>query len=296
MIEFNKSEHKIAIIAPASGCKDKEESFERLQQAVSFFTKHGFECSYDEQIFAGDKLEYFAAPRVERRRQLQDALLDPEVRIIWAFRGGYGCSNIVFDFMEVVPSGPKILVGFSDITALHMLFNKYYKFPSIHGSMNAQKSRALEEVLSVIAGNNVDIELKSLNSVKSDSLRGKMLGGNLTVLCNMIGTKLQPATEGKILFLEDVNEKGYQVHRHLVHMYNAGLLKQIKALVFGEFTNSDQYIEQSITSFAEEYLFNIPVYTTNEFGHGDINHPITIGGAGKITNNILTIASPFQLI
>jgi muramoyltetrapeptide carboxypeptidase len=302
MIEFDKAKDKLAIIAPASGCRDsqgqmdKAQSFARLQETISFFKQNDFKCIYDEQIFAGDSLEYFAAPREERIKQLKAALEDPDVKIISAFRGGYGCLDIVFDCLDIIPSGPKILIGFSDITILHLLFNQHYKFPSIHGVMNAQNQKMLGEVISVIAGSDISIELKSISSaVKGAKITGEMFGGNLAVLCSMIGTRLNPNTIDKILFLEDTGEKGYQIHRHLLHMYQAGLFNGVRGLVLGEFTESDQNIELSIKAFIDEYLPNIPVYKTNYIGHGQINHPIVIGAMGVIEDNRLTVSSPFKL-
>lgn len=276
---------------------DKAKSLQRLQTLISFFEKNEFQCNYNKKIFAGDKLEYFAASKAERIEQLKTALQDPQVKIIHAFRGGYGCADIAFDCIDIVPSGPKILVGFSDITILHLLFNQCYKFPSIHGVMDAQKIEMLEEVISVIAGGDIQIELQPLTSTAEGSkVTGEVTGGNLTVLCSVIGTKLQPVTKDKILFLEDISEKGYQVHRHLVHMYRAGLFTEIRGLILGEFTASDQSIETTITSFINEYLLDIAVYRTDTIGHGDVNHPITIGAIGNISANCLIITSPFKMI
>jgi muramoyltetrapeptide carboxypeptidase LdcA involved in peptidoglycan recycling len=296
MIEFDKKRHKISIIAPASSCGSGEENTERLEKLVQFFGARGIKCTYDEKIFSGDQLAYFAASKDERLPQLQEALLDPEVRIIFAFRGGYGCSNIAFDFLDVKLPEPKILIGFSDITVLHILFNQYYNLPSIHGPMDARKPEMLEPIMDLLTGKECLVELQPLSPVDDKAVSGEVIGGNLTVMCSLLGTKLQPITDGKILFLEDVNEKGYQIHRHLVHMYHAGLLSNIKALILGEFTGSDEHLEPSLRSFADEYLPGLPVYTTNQIGHGKINRPVVIGGKAKIVDNLLTIESPFELI
>ncbi|MDP4708681.1 MAG: LD-carboxypeptidase [Rickettsiaceae bacterium] len=303
MIEFDKKHDKLAIIAPASGCKDKHgymdqaKSLQRLQTLISFFEQNDFQCSYNKKIFAGDELEYFAASKAERIEQLKTALQDPQVKIIHAFRGGYGCADIAFDCLDIIPSVPKILIGFSDITVLHLLFNQYYKFPSIHGVMDAQKTEMLAKVISVISGNDMKVKLNPLTkSAKDNKLSGEMIGGNLTILCSVIGTKLQPITKDKILFIEDISEKGYQVHRHMVHMYRAGLLTDVKGVIFGEFTDSDHCIDATITSFIEEYLSDIAVYRTDSIGHGMVNHPITIGALGEISANKLTVTSPFKII
>ncbi len=304
MIKFDKKQDKIAIIAPASGCKNGdghlhlEKSLARLSNLTKFFKENGFKYAFDPKIFTINDLGYFAAPKIERLKQLKQAILDPEVKIIFTFRGGYGSADIAFDCIDISPSKPKILIGFSDITVLHLLF-RHYKLPSIHGSMDAKNDKMLQEIISVLNGGSVEIELENISyepKFRNIDIEGEIIGGNLTILCSMLGTKLSPITKDKILFLEDINEEGYQVHRHLLHMYHAGLFNQIKALIIGEFSYSDQHLEPTITSFIKEYLSNIPVYRTNQIGHGDVNLPITIGAIGKIQNNCFTIPSLFKLV
>ena len=295
MIDFDKAKHKVAIIAPASACASREEAMERLEMLVDFFRSHDIEATYDENIFAGDSLAYFSAPIDERKKQFKNALLDPEVRIIFAFRGGYGCSNIAFDFLDMKLLTPKILIGFSDITVLHALFNQYYNLPSIHGPMDARNPEALEQVLDVLTGAELSIDLDYFRADKDAVITGEMTGGNLTVMCSLLGTKLQPNFDDKILFLEDLNERGYQVHRYLVQMYHAGLLSNIKALIFGDFTGSDEHLLPSLKSFVEEYLPNLPVYATNQIGHGEVNRPVVMGSEGVIRQGALKIKSPFRL-
>ena len=150
------NKNQIFIIAPASSFRnkngdiDKETRLKRLQDTINFFEKNGFQCIYDEKIFVDNELKYFAAPKSERLRQLKSALLDPQVRIIFSLRGGYGSAEIAFDCLNITPSGPKILIGFSDITALHMLF-QHYNMPSIHAIMDVTQEKMIKEVLEVIA-------------------------------------------------------------------------------------------------------------------------------------------------
>ncbi|MDG1436940.1 MAG: LD-carboxypeptidase [Rickettsiaceae bacterium] len=303
MIKIDKARDKVAIIAPASGVKneqwkmDRALSFARLQDTINFFEQHDLQCVYDKEIFSVDVLQFFASSKEERIRQLKEALEDPSVKIIHAFRGGYGCLDMAFDCLEIEPSGPKILIGFSDITILHLLFNQCYNFQSIHGVMCPKEPEMLEEVIDVLGGKDVKIQLQPLRPQQQESnTRGEMIGGNLAVLCSSIGTSLHPNTDGKILFLEDIHEKDYQIHRYLVQMYNAGLFKEVKALVFGEFVESGMGSGLAIESFVNEYLPNVPVYSTNSIGHGKINRPIIMGGSGEIDGDLLTVFSPFKYI
>lgn len=305
MIKFNKKTDKIAFIAPASGCNDKlgeldiENSLERLINTIKIYSDNGFNCIYDKAIFLKNELGYFAAPKEERLKQLKNALLDPQVKIIAAFRGGYGSTEIVFDCLDIKPTIPKTLIGFSDITALHFLFNQKYKLPTIHGAMGIDHIGMIEEIIEVLGGKEMHFNLTNINnSAKSlDSiLNGEIVGGNLSLICNMIGTKLHPDLSGKIVFVEDVNEKGYHVHRFLVHMKNVGLFKNVKAIIFGDFSNSDDNVQSSIQQFSNYHIKNIPAFQTTGIGHGKINYPVVIGSSGIIDKKILKIVSPFELV
>jgi muramoyltetrapeptide carboxypeptidase len=304
MIRFDKKTDKISFIAPASGSNDKsgridiKKSYKRLKDTIKLYEEHDFNCIYDQKIFSKSKLGYFSSPKSERLRQLRDALLNPDVKIIAAFRGGYGCTEIVFDCMDIVPTTPKTLVGFSDLTALHLLFSQQYKLPTIHGAMGIEHKQMIEEVIDVLEGKETIFNLVPVNK-KAEQVRevsGEMSGGNLTLISNMIGTKLHPDFSNKIVFIEDIGEKGYNIHRYLMHMKNAGMLKGIKAIIFADFTNSDDHLDETIAVFSKEYLKEIPAFTTSGIGHGKINRPVVIGGKSQILDFKLKIISPFKAV
>ncbi len=304
MIKFDKKTDKIAFIAPASGCSSKsgklsiKKSEKRLLDTIKLYKDNGFNCIYDEAIFLKSKLEYFAAPREKRLEQLRGAILDPEVKIIAAFRGGYGSTEIVFDCLDIKPTAPKTLIGFSDITALHFLFNQKYKLPTIHGAMGIDHMHMIEEIISVLGGKEMNFNLNAINdSSKSyGKLSGEVVGGNLSLICNMIGTDLHPDLKDKIVFVEDVNEKGYHVHRFLMHMKNAGLFKGVRAMVFGDFSNSDDRVQETMQEFSNSHIKDIPAFMTSGIGHGRINYPVVIGSSGVIDKKTLKIISPFKLV
>lgn len=303
MIKFDKKTDKIAFIAPASGCSSKsgklsiEKSKKRLLDTIKLYNDNGFNCTYDESIFLKSKLGYFAAPREERLEQLKNAILDPEVKIIAAFRGGYGSTEIVFDCLDIKPTTPKTLIGFSDITSLHFLFNQKYKLPTIHGAMGIDHMHMIEEIIDVLDGQEINFNLNAINdsSRSCGKLSGEIVGGNLSLICNMIGTELHPNLEDKIVFVEDVNEKGYHVHRFLTHMKNAGLFKGVRSMIFGDFLNSDDHVQETIQEFSNSHIKDIPAFTTSGIGHGKINYPVVIGSMGTIDKRIFNIVSPFKI-
>ena len=289
MIKFDKEKDKIAIIAPASGTGNADQ---KLEQAGKFLAEYGFKTVYEPDIFAGSKLPYFAAEREVRIKGLKKALSDPEVKIIWAFRGGYGTGDIVFDCLDIVPTNPKILIGFSDITALHILFNQHYKMPSIHSSvltsLLSHQKGMFPRILNLLEGKKTEIPVKAFNKVAANAnIKGEVIGGNLAVFCNMIGTKLHPITKDKIIILEDVNEKGYQIHRYLVQMKNAGLFDQAIAVVFADFIKSNESLKATLEEIAFNYIPDIACFKLSGIGHGDINHPVILGEQAIIEDGYL---------
>ncbi len=303
-IPFDRKQDKVAIIAPSSACKDAAGNFDlemsktRLSIAISLFEERGFSCKYDEKIFAGGNLEYFAASKEERLRQLREAIEDPCIKIISVFRGGYGAGEIVFDCLKIKPSCRKIFIGYSDATVLHYLFNQHYGFPSIHGTISENHKDMMKDIVSVLGGKSAEFTLQAWNqrAQSSSNISAQVTGGNLTLICNMIGTKLHPSLANKILFVEDVNERGYQVHRHLLHMKNAGLFERVKAVIFADFTESDKLLDASIEHFISNYLYSVPVFRTSGIGHGKINYPLALGATGHINNLIFSVESPFKLV
>ena len=300
-IIFDRSKHKVAIVAPAS--RFKEDSYNKLEQSVSLLKNHGFQVKYDDNIVSGTDLPYFAAAREIRLNSLRQALLDPEVIIIWGLRGGYGSGEIIFDCLDLPITLPKIFIGFSDLTAMHFLFTQHYNLPGIHGSVLSslidKQSGMMGELLNVLSGTEIKIKLTDMipsASLKQKEIKAPIMGGNLTLICNMIGTKLSPNFGSKIIFIEDVNDEGYKVHRNLLHMKNAGLFDQVKAVIFGDFSLSDNNLEPSILSFCKHHIPHIPSFRAKGIGHEDINHPVVEGANVKIIDNILTVPSPFKLI
>lgn len=289
MINFCKDKDKIAIIAPSSKTPDCET---KIKAVANLLEQLGFQLSISENIFSNDCLSFFAASKEARLTVIKQALEDPSVKIIWAFRGGYGSTEIVEECMGIKSSGPKILIGFSDITALHLLFNQYYKFPTIHGSVLTslldKQSSMLDYCLDIISGDDIEISMEGLNKATfGREICGELTGGNLNVFCKLIGTKLHPDTNNKIIILEDIDERGYEIHRYLIHAKNAGLFHNVKAVIFGDFTATDEFAEVAIEDFCAKYLQDIPCFRLKGFGHGVINYPVIFGAKTAISKDAI---------
>lgn len=294
----SKKKSLVAVIAPSSKCSRAEYL---LNEAIELLASNDFITTFNKDIFSNNTLPFFSASKEFRVKGLYDALISEDIKIIWCFRGGSGATEIVFDIMnQLSASGiksPKILIGYSDITALHILLNQHYNIPSLHApvltSLLTSQKNELNNIIDCIIGKNIQFTLQKTNSCNITKVDGKIIGGNLTVLCNLLGTKLHPITKSKILLLEDVDEKSYSIYRSLLHLYNAGVLSNASAVILGDFIKSDEYLESTIQEFINTYLQNIPVYKIHGIGHGSINNPIILGSYASIDNNILNIKNPF---
>lgn len=285
--------YRVQIIAPSSGVQDANQL---AQELANLFVTKGLGVKPALDLFA-QNTHYYANTMEKRLEALSSALLDPEVDIIWAFRGGYGASEIAIRCMDIKPSHKKILIGYSDITVLHELFHRHYEMPSIHGpcgtSLLRNQAKHMDDIMVLLNGNDTKIALKPMTkAAEGCDLKSSVVGGNLAVLTTMIGTKLNPYTKDKILLLEDVGEKGYSVRRMLNHCDQAGVLDYVGAIVFGDFTKSDEHLDFAFEDFCARNS-HTPMFKIEGVGHGDTNIPVVLGYNAEIKCNSLIISSPF---
>lgn len=292
-ITFNKQKDFISIIAPASSCPDAQD---RLDKSIEMLNLQGFKTLVDEKMLVGDELPFFVVPKAERLRMFKEAMENERVKIIWAFRGGYGCSEFIEDCFNIQKKGNKILIGYSDITVLHLLLNGHYDIPTIHGSVLTlflyPVNQDVNAILNVLKGKDSKIVLLPINKISANPITGKILGGNLIVLSKLIGTSIN-LKPNNISLLEDINEKGYAIHRNLVQLKNAGIFDGIEAIIFGDFTEGDENIELAIKIFCLKHIPNIKTYRAEGIGHGKINQPVIMNHKVVIRGNYLRSSSPF---
>src|SRR3546814_1009639 len=178
---------------------------------------------------------------------------DDSVRAVFAVRGGWGCARILpyLDY-DLIRANPKLLIGFSDITALHMAFAARAGFATIHGpnaasswgelSWNSFRSLAFEGKTPVYrnpdaADDRLVQQRWRTRTFRSGKAVGRLLGGNLTVLAALVGTPYLPDFDGAILFLEDVDEAEYRIDRMLTQLALSGVLRRVAGVVFGQCIN-----------------------------------------------------------
>lgn len=281
--------NNVNIIAPASG----NVSNATIQSMLKKLKSLGFVVNLPknllkETLFCANTDEY-------RANHLIESLNDNEHKIIWALRGGYGSMRIIPKLLTIAkPSYEKILIGYSDITALHLFLSQNWGWYTIHGVVGKEITekfdpKNLEIIVSLLnrEGYEVKIPIDSqLNKIKFDNLNGKLSGGNLAIIQNSIGTSWELDSKDKIIFLEDVNEEGYKVDRMLEHLKQSGVLKGARAVIFGDFgekENANSSVKDALMRFANN--INIPVFKTKYFGHGYHNYPLVYNAVAKIIIN-----------
>jgi muramoyltetrapeptide carboxypeptidase LdcA involved in peptidoglycan recycling len=301
----NAEVSKVYVVAPASGVHNSPSKDWRkyMEDAKNMLSTYGIQITYHYDMIC-DTVPIFFAPiffASDSKFRIEDfaRALDHDSRIIWAFRGGYGSIDVAISMMNYKSVGidKKILIGMSDITALHILFNQHFGIPSIHahGLYNAINHHDdLKYTLDILYGKSVTYQMLPKNDACSNhECEGEIIGGNLTIMSKLIGTALHPNTTNKILLLEDVAEKGYEIHRYLTHLFYSGIFTNIEAVIFGDFVKTDENCSDAINDFINNYIPHVPCYHIENVGHGDHNMAIVLGSPVSIRNAQLYFGSPY---
>lgn len=272
---------RIRIVSPAGKVKE-----EKVLPAVDLLRQQGFEVVLGKHVF--DSHFQFAGTDEQRLSDLQQALDDPDCRAIVCSRGGYGAVRIAekLDF-TAFRNHPKWLVGFSDITLLHALFQQK-GYCSIHGAMPAfylkdgQPTESFTALMDILTGKNQQFDCPAHPLNRTGKATGQVTGGNLSIFYSLLGTPFEPDTQGKILFLEDLSEYLYHLDRIMHSLRLAGKLQNLNGLIIGGFTEMKdndspfgQTIEEIILNSVKEYKF--PVCFDFPAGHTDRNLPLVFG-------------------
>jgi muramoyltetrapeptide carboxypeptidase len=226
---------RIAVIAPASSAKA-----ERIDPGISALRGFGYELVEGRHL-RGRAPQYFSGAVEERVEDFHTAFADPAVDAVFCSRGGYG-SNYLLEHLDLglVRQNPKPFFAYSDMTVLQTWMLDRTGLVSFHGPMvaadfyrqdgvhRASFDAALTGCLAVLG------EAEGLRTLRPGRVSGTLYGGCLSMLVSALGTPFSAQTEGKLLFLEDVNAKPYQIDRMLRQLILAGKLDGVKGIVFGE--------------------------------------------------------------
>lgn len=281
---------KIAIIAPASAAP-----LNKLNKGLDWLDQQNLLFHLPQDLL---KPKLFFASSLENQLEHIQHALASDADYLWCLRGGYGSARLL-PFLDKMkkPKKKKILLGFSDITALHLFFNQKWKWNSIHSrvlsQMDAQAPHADNNQYEKFFKNKLEsVHYKGLlplnaSAKKKSLITGSVTGGNLRILETSLGTSWQLKADHKILFLEDVGERGYALHRMLTHLKQANVLnKKVKAVILGSFTeglekDGSDRTQEALKAFALESP--IPFYSGMPCGHGAENYLLPFGTKAVLT-------------
>lgn len=268
----------IGLISPSSTCAEPE----KIEMAVTYLERSGYRVKTSRYL---NRAEH--DPEHTDRYKLHDIhqmFADPEVRAIFCLRGGAGASRLLgcIDY-GVISANPKILVGYSDITALSLAIFRKTGLVNFSGPMAAtelhEPVRYTEEHFwGILTDPAYPQQLENFHDhpvscVRAGSVTGRLIGGNLSVLSSLVGTPYLPSFRGSILFTEDVNEPAYKIDRMLSHLFNAGLAQQCRGIMFGQFgrtpsdLNRDYRFDKIFNYYADRMRNDSPVMEGLSYGH-----------------------------
>ncbi len=267
----------IGIVAPASPSETEE-----IRKAADFLRKQGYRLKISP--FCDQQYGFFAGTDSERASELNAFFRDDDVKAILCVRGGYGAARILnrLDY-EAIARHPKLFIGFSDITALHVALGQRCRLVTVHGPMltsfaqvKRQQSYTGKEFLRGLtnAAPLGEIPLppgRRLAAVTPGVAEGPIVGGNLSLIVSLVGTPNELRGDGALLFLEDVNSDSYQIDRDLQQLWQSGLLQRVSGLLIGDMDGDGDLDPGDFTTaeVIEHYarLANLPAIKGIPAGH-----------------------------
>lgn len=293
-----KSGDKLAIVAPGSYISESE-----LQDSIKNLADLGFETTYSEKVLLQNG--YFAGTDKERAQDLMEKFSDKSVKGIVCARGGYGCARILpmLDY-DIIRANPKMLIGYSDITAL--LYGLYQKagLISFHGpvgtstfndySVNNFKKVLMKPERTSTFSNSTsgdDENIYGVTSIVKGKGKGRLVGGNLSIITSLIGTDFDVDYSNKIIFIEEVGEEPYRIDRMLTQMMQAGKFEKASGVMMGLFRKCEVKQNSDLTAKSFNLMevlkdrfskLEIPVVYGMSFGHVTDKFTIPFGALAEL--------------
>jgi len=285
-----RPEDLIGIISPAGPVDESE-----LQPDLELLESSGFRIHVAPHVY--DRHDYLAGDDEARLSDLHAMFKDRKIKAIFCARGGYGTLRLLdkIDY-DLIREHPKIIVGYSDITALLMAINKKTGLVTFHGPMvrgfSSLHSSSRKGLFKLISSDQpVSFNPIAGNSLISGRAKGPLMGGNLSLICYVVGTSFLPSLAGCILFIEDKGEPLYRIDRMLTHLSLAGQLKGIAGLIGGEFIEcGDPSAVDDLLNTAASDL-RIPLITGFSVGHGMTNLALPLGIPARLDADSMTLST-----
>jgi len=279
---FLKPGDKVGIVATA-----RKISREEVEPAIHEMESWGLVVELGTHLFETE--DQFAGNDDLRANDLQQMLDNQGIRAIICARGGYGTVRIIdrLDF-SVFEKNPKWIVGYSDITVLHSHINKQLEIETLHATMpvnfpaDGKTSESVEALKKCLFGEVPDYRIATGELSRKGYARGSVVGGNLSILYSLSGSPSDIETEGKILFIEDLDEYLYHIDRMMMNLKRSGKLEHLAGLVVGGMTQmrdntvpfgktAEQIVSDAVKEYKYPVLFGFPA------GHQDKNLPLIFG-------------------
>jgi muramoyltetrapeptide carboxypeptidase len=279
----------VALVAPASG-------FDRASfEAGAAVLAARYRTEYDPGIFARQR--YLAGEDERRLQELSTALGDPQIRAVFCARGGYGATRLLARLAAAgLRQPPKPLVGFSDITSLHLWLQAGGRM-SVHGPVLTQLGKlpaaTHERLFGLLESRAPAPPLRGTQSYVGGMAEGPLLGGNLSVFTRLLGTPFMPPLDGALLLLEDQGERPYRLDRMWTHLALAGVFERIRGIVLGSFTACE---EPGASYGSAEVLrelaraTGLPCAAGFPVGHGEQNEPLPLGARARLDAGECTLS------
>lgn len=283
---------RIAVIAPASAPPDPA----RLDAGIRYLTARGYEVVTSRDH--GTPYGYLSAPDEERLAELNGFLRRADVQALFCVRGGYGTPRLLPDLdYEAARRHPKLLVGYSDITALQLALFTKAGWRSLSGPMVAvewpEPDLPSERLFWELAQGGTPSPLlgpggEALQPMRLGTATGTLLGGNLALVARLVGTPYLPDLTGAILFLEDIGEVPYRIDGLLAQLKLAGILDRLGGLVLGAFTESAPPADRPSLSLDDVFThytcdLDCPVASGLVYGHFPIKNTLPVGVQARLT-------------
>lgn len=290
-IEFPKSlkpNSTIGLICPAGGFVD----YKPIRRVSKYLEQRGFKVKLGKSLISSENsYKYLSGTDNKRLEDLHSFFVSSEIDAIFCLRGGYGVQRLLnnIDF-NLIKKNKKIVMGFSNITVLLLAIYSKTNLITFHGPLlgysflknHLSKGEIVstKKMWELLASPKFQFAYDGNSTViYPGRVRGKLLGGNLTEICSMLGSNYLPSFKNSILFLEDVGEKPYTIDRLLTQLLNANIFSEVKGLIFSSFEKSRfknkkeivTLLSDRIKSLKKPAIFNFPI------GHGSKNYAVPIG-------------------
>ncbi|MGE5626714.1 MAG: S66 peptidase family protein [Solirubrobacterales bacterium] len=274
----------IGIVSPAGPLP-----YEEIQRGIAVIKNLGFSVKEGNHIY--DKNGYLAGSDIDRAKDLMDMFLDDEVKMVLCIRGGYGCMRLLpYINFNAIGKNPKIFAGFSDITVFLNTINKHCGFITFHSPMcnsDFSHEETLKSFLHTIMEGDSPYIIKNpkdydLTGFSKETALGKLVGGNLSLICSLIGTSHEIEFENNILFIEEINETPYKIDRMFTQLILSERIQKCAGIILGQFTKcSLPHYERSFTldEVINDRILNLNKPTLINFmsGHGYPKLTLPIG-------------------